>query len=114
MRDVVSTLADIAAIATAVFAGWAYFTYRYHRRQKRQRLEQYLLEQRQGAVGDDTGTRSVTHLMARVGMTEADVLDAAFGSRHIQRFVARDPETGRAATVMLQYSGALWPPKPLR
>lgn len=70
MKEPLSTAADIAAIATAIVAGWAYLAYRYRRSQKRKRLEGYLLEQAQGAIGEDTGMRSVTHLMARVGMTE--------------------------------------------
>lgn len=105
-------VADIAAIATAVVAGWAYFAFRYRRRRKRERLEQYLLEEAQQTMGDDLGRRSVTHLMARVGMTEADILDAAFDSRHIERSVTTDPDTGRAGALMLSYSGPLWPPKP--
>jgi hypothetical protein len=106
MKENLSMFADLAAIMTAFFAGWAYLTFRQRRHRKQRRLEQYLQDQLRSANsknGKDTGTRSVTHLMARVALTEADVLEAAFASKKIRPLIAEDPETGRAETLLFQF-----------
>lgn len=41
--------------------------------------------------------------MAALAMSEADLLDAAFRSKHIGRKTAADPETGRAVALYLFY-----------
>ena len=41
--------------------------------------------------------------MARVGMTEAELLHASFKSRHAGRVIAADPETNRAEALLLVY-----------
>jgi hypothetical protein len=41
--------------------------------------------------------------MARLGLTEAEVLQASFGSKHIVRRIAADPTTLRADAILLEY-----------
>ena len=91
MTGMLSTGADIASILTAIVAVWAYYTYRRSLKVKRKRLERYLedeLNKDMKKRGGNTGMRSVTHLVARVGMTEADALQAAFSSGYIKSFVS--------------------------
>ena len=94
MVEVLSVFADIAAIATAAVAGWAYFAYQRKLKRKQLRLEEYLKAERSRVLPNataDMGQRSVAHLMARVAMTEADILEAAFSSGSIKSYVAPDP-----------------------
>ena len=90
-----------AAILTAVVAvsmsGW-YFC---QRSRKRRRLEDYLKAEKE--TGRDKGQRTVLHLVAELGMTETEVVDAAFRSKCIRRVVIRDKE-GRANRLMLEYA----------
>ncbi len=98
-----SILGNLAAIATAVVAVVGYWLYRRDLRQKRRQLEAYLMDQKSDARRDDKGQRSILHLMARVGMTEAELLHASFKSRHVGRVIAADPETNRAEALLLVY-----------
>ncbi len=66
-------------------------------------LENYLRTNRDERGPDDRGRRTVLHLMAALAMSEADILDAAFRSKHIGRKTAADPETGRAVALYLFY-----------
>jgi hypothetical protein len=106
MTETLSALANFAQIATAVVACWAYFAYRSKLRSKRLRLEKYLEEERSRVFlkgTDDTGKRSVTHLMARVAMTEADILEAAFSSDVIEPHIGTDKDTGQANRLLFSY-----------
>jgi hypothetical protein len=89
-----------AAILTAVVATVAYGLYIFERLQKRLRLEQYLKEE--SDAGRDKGQRTVLHLVAHLGMTESEILDAALRSKHIRRVVTVDDQ-GRADTLLLEY-----------
>lgn len=89
-----------AAILTAVVAVWAYGRYVYDRREKRRRLENYLEAEK--GLEIDRGQRTVMHLVARLGMTESEIVDAAFRSRHVHRVVGVD-EHGRADTLLFEY-----------
>ena len=89
-----------AAILTAGVAVWAYSRYLYERRQKRLRLEAYLKAERK--AGKDKGQRTVLHLVAQLGMTETEVVDAAFRSKCIRRVVSTDSK-GHAKDLMLEY-----------
>jgi len=95
---------QLAAIFTAIVAAFGYGLYRWERRARRRRLEMYLKEERLRGV--DRGQRTLLHLVARVGLTEAELLQAAFDSRVIERRVGTDPETKRANALFLEYSGA--------
>lgn len=89
-----------AAILTAAVAVGAYGRYLYDRRLKRRRLEKYLEAEKE--AGTDQGRRTVMHLVARLGMTESEIVDAAFRSRHVSRVVGVD-ERGWADTLLLEY-----------
>ena len=92
--------ANIASILTAVIAAAASIVYWTHKRSRRTRLESYLKAQKEKSP---TEAFSATRLMADLGMTEADIFAASFGSRHIVRGIRRDRATGFAAEVLFQY-----------
>ncbi len=90
-----------AAILTAGVAALAYSCYLYERRQKRLRLETYLKTEKE--AGLDKGQRTVLYLVAQLGMTETEVVDAAFRSKCIRRLVSVDKK-GHAKGLMLEYA----------
>jgi hypothetical protein len=89
-----------AAILTAVVALVAYLQYTGGRLKKRWRLESYLKPEK--ASGQDAGQRTLLHLTAELGMTEAEIVDAAFRSKLIRRRVRPD-QYGLAAALLLEY-----------
>ena len=92
-----------AAIFTALVAVFGYGKYVLEHRQHRVRLERYLKSEK--AKAGDRGQRSAFHLIARLGMTEADILKASFQSKRIARRVGVDKETGRANAILFEWSG---------
>jgi len=70
------------------------------RRQRRLELEKYLKAVRE--KHPDTGLRSVMNLMANLGMSEAQVLEAAFASKIVKRWTTTD-ENGRADCLFFQF-----------
>ncbi|MCM5557517.1 hypothetical protein [Pleomorphomonas sp. JP5] len=100
MESATAIIANLAAIATAIVAVWAWASYLLKRRRHRKALETYL----QQAKGDqDSGRRTALHLMAHLGMTEAQVLEAAFASKHIRSTPGSD-EHGRADVIFFEYT----------
>ena len=97
---VLEMAAQWAAIFTALVAVVAYGGYLLDRGSKRRRLEKYL--EREKKAGRDQGQRTILHLVARLGMSEAQIMDAAFRSRHIRRVVGSDSK-GRADVLLLEY-----------
>lgn len=98
-------LDHIASIATALIATLAYSHFQIQRNRRRTRLEDYLkLEAPGKRSSGDKGRRTVLHLVGALGMTEAEILDAAFNSKHIKRTLAQDPATGHASAIYLEYS----------
>lgn len=93
--------ANLASMLTAVVASCAYCSYLHQRKQKRDRLENYL--KRVKEKGTDQGQRTVMHLISKLGMTETEIIDAAFQSSHIVRKVMTD-EDGIASKLLLEYS----------
>ncbi len=98
-----ATVANVAAILTALIAAWAGIYVMVDLRKKRLKLEEYLQEVHDNATGDDKGQRTILHLMTRLGLTEAEILHASFRSKCIKRRLAADKETGRADAMLLQY-----------
>jgi hypothetical protein len=94
-------LANIAEILTATVAALAYGLYRYDQRSKRIRLENYLRNEKQRNPAKHTHT--ILHVMAEVALTENEILRAAFGSRHIERLVHQNQDTGLADDILLRY-----------
>src|SRR5258706_1235553 len=60
-----------AGILTALVAAGAYAVYRWDIHSKRIQLENYLKAEK--AAARDKGQRTILHLMARLGLTEAEV-----------------------------------------
>ena len=89
-----------SAIGTFILAVFAYGKYAYERKNKRLRLERYLRVEKES--GRDQGQRTLMHLLARVGMSEAEILDAAFRSKYIEIKTIPD-EANRAVGVLLEY-----------
>ncbi|THK33449.1 hypothetical protein EHS39_36285 [Ensifer sp. MPMI2T] len=50
----------------------------------------------------DAGQRTVLHLVAHLGMSEAEIVDAAFRSKVIRRLVSVDNQ-GKADRLLLVY-----------
>jgi hypothetical protein len=105
-------LGNGSAVLTAIVAVLAYGQYQWRKYRQRQELEKYLRSQlaepknaRAHITGRlDSGARTITHLVAHLGMTEADILEAAFVSKRIARLTGVDAETGRAADLLLRYA----------
>ena len=102
LTENMEVIANLSAIFTAIVAVFGYGSYRCDQRTKRIRLENYLRDEK--AKDRDQGQRSLLHLMANVGMTEAELIQASFRSKHIARKIAKDDENGRAAALLLEWS----------
>jgi hypothetical protein len=101
--DALDAADHVAAILTAGVAVWAWGAYNFGRRQKRLRLETYLRDASLSAEPGRQGAHSLVHLIAELGMSEGDVMEAAFRSSKIERLRRSDPESGLATHVMLAY-----------
>lgn len=99
--SVLSSIADFAAIATAAIAAGVTIYYWIDRCQKRLRLERYLKSKKM--TSQTEYIHSVIHLMAELGMTEAEILQAAFSSWHIKRSTQVDSKTNLATHVLFEY-----------
>ena len=99
---VLGIAASWAAILTAIVAVWAYGRYVWVRHQKRTRLEEHLKAEK--VSGTDNGQRTILHLVARLSMTENDVLDAAFRSKRV-RCVTNSDKEGYVAQLLFEYVG---------
>ena len=100
MKDVVNVVADACAILTAIIAVWFYLRVKCGESDKRTKLENYLKAEK--ATGNDQGKRSLLNIVAKVGLSEEEILKASFQSKHIQRFLKTDKE-GYAAAILLWY-----------
>jgi len=108
-QDCLSFLANMAAVATGIVAVVAGCNVLWRRRERRIRLEKYLEKER----SDDEqlghyGIRNIVHLMGNCSMSQAQVLEAAFASRKIRSWVAKDGEDGPDAVLMFQFSDKAW------
>ncbi|MEM7121488.1 MAG: hypothetical protein AAF563_09445 [Pseudomonadota bacterium] len=97
-HGILEFLSHLAAILTAVVAVLASAFYIRQRRAKRRRLEEYL--EGEYDARRDQGQRTLMHLAANLGMTESEIMDAAFRSDRIDRVVTTDG-AGRADRMML-------------
>jgi hypothetical protein len=98
--------ADIAEIVTGIIAAIVGGRYLWLVRRRRLILETYLRRERrkdEASQRKGGGVRSVLHLMGYASMTEQEVLDAAFASRHIRSFTHDDPATGRSDALLFQF-----------
>lgn len=97
-------VANIAAILTAAVAASAGIYLCVDLRNKRRGLENYLRRVKLNAKAGDKGQRTILHIMARLGLTEAEILHASFRSNCIKRTLAADKETGRADAMLLEHT----------
>ncbi|MQW85976.1 hypothetical protein [Sinorhizobium saheli] len=104
-------LANLAAILTAVIAVWAYGQYRWERWRKRVRLENYLRDER--GIGHGEG-HTILDLVAHLGMSEAEIADAAFRSKVIRRRVTVDSSGRPDRLVLVHETGDLDEDFPVR
>ena len=95
--------AACATIITAVIVVIAYVHFGSVQLRNRWRVERYLKSEKE--AGRDQGQRSLTHLVARIGLTETEIMDASFRSKCIRRRIVSDPATKRAVEVLLEYEG---------
>lgn len=93
-------VANVVTVITGLGAIYAYAYYRYDRRKRRKAVEDHLRVEKE--TGGDKGQRTVLHLMAKLGLTEAEILLAAFDSRKIKRGTSVD-ETGKANLLLLEW-----------
>jgi hypothetical protein len=93
--------ADAAAIVTLALAVSGYGWYRWERRQKRVRLERHLREEID--LDPCRSCRSLPELVAQLGMSETDILDASFRSRHIRRSASPNMQ-GNPPQVLLEWT----------
>ncbi|MEO7690848.1 MAG: hypothetical protein ABIS51_16320 [Sphingomonas sp.] len=96
-------VADGATILTAATALAASAYYFVRQTCQRWRLEKYLLRAKSDARRDKEGRQSLIHLMAYCGLTEAEVLAAAFRSKKIKPDVSTDRSTGYADRILFEY-----------
>lgn len=89
-------LANVASILTALIAAGASVYLWSDRHGKRKRLEKYLKSERDRA-------HTIVHLMAKLGLTEAEILHASFASSHVVHKVRKDYETGLASQLLFEY-----------
>lgn len=101
MSDSLASLANIAAIITAAVALFGYLAYQIGQCRKRIKLEQYLRSEKQ--QGSDNGQRSLLHLVANVGMTETELIQASFKSKRIIRRIKQDKNSGLADSILLEF-----------
>jgi len=94
-------LANLAAIFTALIAAFGYGAFRYEQYKKQCALVKYLKSEKDRGI--DMGQRSILHLMARLGLTESEILHSSFKSKNIARLVASDPNTNRAEDMLFEY-----------
>jgi hypothetical protein len=93
---IVTTIASLVGI-------YGYFHYRNQLSRKQRRLENYLKQQKQEVSGN-SGQRTLVHLVRHVGLTQDEIIQISFKSRHIERKVKTD-EKGFAESLLFEYSG---------
>jgi hypothetical protein len=97
---------QLSAIATFVIASGGYMYYRWDFYSKRSKLEAYLKNARATASDDRRGKQgqhTYFHLMKEVGLTETEILQASFKSKHIERSSIVDKQTNRAVGLLFSY-----------
>ena len=109
--NLLSVGGELAAILTALFAGGTSIWYFRQRAIRRSKLQKYLVLQRklsEAPGGQGSGARSIIHLMGNCSMTEAQVLEAAFGNKNITSWITADDD-GVANGLMFRIDDRAWP-----
>jgi len=103
IKTVLAVLDNIATIITAICAAGAFTVYVFRHREKRRRLERHLAKSRDGGNGNYL-QRPVSYLVAEVGMTEIEIVDAAFRSRHIESRAGHQWMGTQSPQLLLRYT----------
>src|SRR5947209_1346351 len=82
--------ANYASVITPIVGLSAWGWYEFGRWCKRRKLEQYLKGEKETETGGDHGQRTILHVMTYVGLTESEVLQASFNSKHVIRRLKAD------------------------
>lgn len=98
VTDWLATASNVAAIATAFVAVWAFAHFRASLRDRKARLERFV----HGMAGMPEGHVTVVQCMAALGMTEAEVMNAAHSSANV-RFRVRPEFQGAPEKLLLEY-----------
>ena len=102
-NDVIELTANVVVIIGAIIALFEWGRFLCRKKQKRTRLEEYLKDQkREDSKIKKKGQRSLTHLVAKLGISEAEILDLAFGNRKVELKVKED-EQGYADKTLFVY-----------
>ena len=94
--------AAIATFAVACSGVLIYFWQLHKDRSKRIALENYLRTQK--GEGKDKGQRSILRIMRDIGLTQDEIIQGSFQSKHIIRRVVGDKGTGLATDLLFEYS----------
>lgn len=97
---VVGVVADIAAIVTSFVAVWAWLRFKSDDKGRRRKLEEYLMRER---TAGGNYQHSAIHLSAHLGMSEAQIFEAATTSEHIRLLPGQD-ERGFANRILFEYT----------
>ncbi len=103
MKEYLEICANWAAILTAVVAAGAFLWYQCGRCRRREKLEDYLRADKANPKPGLSGKRTVVHLMGKLKLTEDEVFQACFQSKHIVCKQVTDPETGRGTELLFEY-----------
>ncbi len=90
MKDFLEILANIASILTAVFAAGVSAIIWWDRTQKRRRLVEYLRDEATNHPA--TADHTIYNIMSKKGLTQDEIIHAAFNSPHVQCKVHVDPK----------------------
>ncbi len=94
-------VAHWSAILTSVIAVFGYGKYRVDLCSKRRRLENHLRKEKE--KGRDKGQRTILHLIAEIGLTETEILQASFRSKCVKRRKSVDDKDNRTNAILLEY-----------
>ena len=98
------TLASLASILTAVVAVLATCYYHWSIRHKCRKLEAYLRAEKERDPNPLTqGQHNTVFLMAVLGLTADEVLQASFRSKKIIRIPVHSPEIKRAVDILFRH-----------
>jgi hypothetical protein len=98
VTDWLATASNVAAIATAFVAVWAFAHFRASLRDRKAKLERFV----HGMAGMPEGHVTVVQCMAALGMTEAEVINAAHSSTNL-RLRVRPEYQGAPEKLLLEY-----------
>ena len=99
---VLGSFFDLAQFVVILCAGWQYLKSRQVWRRKKHALEAYLLYKKEAASEGQQGQHTIAHLIRHLGLTQDELLQISFESKHVDRVVSVD-EKGKADQIMLHY-----------